>query len=98
MDERSHDVQVRVAVGDHHAFRARRRSTCVVDGQEIGFGDIDFVVISVCVVNVNSYSIQPLFRDLQRNEVFDARQPVSNAIPRLRCSRSEHKRSLHHSG
>ena len=43
--ERAHDVQVRVAVGDHHSFRPRRRSTRIVDGQKIGFGDLYFVLI-----------------------------------------------------
>ena len=45
VDERSHDIQVRVTVGDHHPFWARRRSARVIDGEEIGLSDINFVVI-----------------------------------------------------
>jgi hypothetical protein len=40
VDEITHDIQISVAVGNHHPFRPRRRSACAVDCQEIAFGDL----------------------------------------------------------
>ena len=40
MDEGSNDVDMRVAVGDHHALRLCRSSARVIDDKQIGFGDI----------------------------------------------------------
>ena len=40
VEQRSNDVEVGVAVGDHHAFGTRRRATRVVDGEEVALGDV----------------------------------------------------------
>ena len=41
MRQRAEDVQVGVAVGDHHAFGARGRAASVVDGDQIVLIDLD---------------------------------------------------------
>ncbi len=40
MDQTADDIDVGVAVRDHHALRSRRCTAAVVDGEEIVFGDV----------------------------------------------------------
>ena len=83
MGEGSHDIQIRVAVGDHHALRPCRRSARVVDGQEIGLGDFDFAEAGRMRPK-RRFVIDPaVTRAFQRHEVFDASQSVANAVDGL---------------
>src|ERR1700721_2703149 len=41
MHERTDRVHPRVAMSDHDTLRTRRRSTCVIDGNDVGFCDVN---------------------------------------------------------
>ena len=83
MHERAHDVHVGVAMRDHHALGPRRRAARVVDGEQVGLGDVRSLEPGL-VTGERRLVVDPaLGRPFQRNEVLDTLQLAANALDGL---------------
>jgi hypothetical protein len=82
MDKRSHDIQIRIAVRDHHAFRPRCRPARVVDREKIGLGDLGMLEIGCCCRQPRLVVDPAIAGALESHEVLDARQAAANGVDR----------------
>ena len=81
--ERSNRVDVRVAVGDHHALRSGRRTARVVDAEQIAFADLRLEELAARAT-YELLIVQPAVAcAFERNEVLDVRNLVTNAVDRV---------------
>ena len=83
VQERADDVGVRVAVRDHHALGAGRRSAGVVEGHQIGLGDRGPIELRRSPGD-HGLVIEPAGPStLERDEMLDTREPVAHGIDRV---------------
>ena len=80
MRKGAHDIYIGVTVRDHHTFGPGGRTARVIDREEVSFINLDFGKVGrMCRQSI--LVIYPvLTHSLQRHEVLDTRQFVSNAI------------------
>ena len=95
VDERPDDVHVRVAMGDHHALRARRGAAGVVDGEQVVLVDRRRVEGGLFGRGERLVVEPPIPLPFQRHPVDEIRARLPHAVDRLQVvgMRADHLRA-----
>src|SRR2546421_9812120 len=80
MNQRTHRVEIGIAVGNHDPLGSRRRAAYVIDGEEVAFGDVRPRDVG-WLCRERRLVIQPaLALPGQRDEMLDPWDLVPNAV------------------
>ena len=83
VEQRADDVEVRVAVRDHHALGACRGAAGIVDGEQVALADLGALEPAADRGDQLLVCEPALARPLERDEVHDARDLVADPVDHL---------------